>query len=434
MGDNPLQFIPSAQIDPDRALIFVENSITGIENLDTSEYSSECKADLQEVKLVLVGLGNLLSNLINRLQVVSRLVSCSSISPIFESFYNGPACADSINGQLWLFSSLLGITISGLIMLSTRAALYNPVRRGKLKKRREKEFEDYKKFMSDYYDVSKWDIECSKEAKMVLKQTGTFETENSDESNVGEESVAQPSPARSALPSIADFRRRQRAESDSDDSLYSYNSSDYEDESFEDQASFFSTSMSTLVERFRGLRGKSKNDDSSSVGVQRNSEPQSMLEPDPDASAVGSEADDDDSSFFGVSMSILFDKFRGARGKKKDTSSRPPAESTSYTEPASMLGADPEEENSLNLEESDSYLDDSMLSMYVIDSNLIADSSFETSSSLNMTSGSNCSRQSLSRVGYARQSSAKAPQPPPKAPKKSHLSVRRTAGSNQINV
>jgi len=50
------------------------------------------------------------------------------------------------------------MTIISLIVLSTRAAFFNPVIRGRRGKRREKEFDDYKLYMSKFYDTSDWEL------------------------------------------------------------------------------------------------------------------------------------------------------------------------------------------------------------------------------------------------------------------------------------
>ena len=54
---------------------------------------------------------------------------------------------------------MLSMTILGLIVLTLRAAFYNPVIRGRRGKRREKEFEDYKLYMSKFYDTANWDLD-----------------------------------------------------------------------------------------------------------------------------------------------------------------------------------------------------------------------------------------------------------------------------------
>jgi hypothetical protein len=75
------------------------------------------------------------------------------------SLFFGSTCTESVEGLASLYISLLCISTLGLIILSTRAALFNPVIRGRRSKRREKEFADYKVFMSKFYDTRNWELD-----------------------------------------------------------------------------------------------------------------------------------------------------------------------------------------------------------------------------------------------------------------------------------
>jgi hypothetical protein len=99
-----------------------------------------------------------LSNIDGSMTAMLDLTECSRISPIFRQLLFGSTCTESVKGLASLYSMLILILLLGFVVLSTRAALYNPVIRGRRNKRREKEFDDYKVYMSEFYDTANWDI------------------------------------------------------------------------------------------------------------------------------------------------------------------------------------------------------------------------------------------------------------------------------------
>lgn len=107
----------------------------------------------------LYSLGQNLAYFQGTLAAVAELSGCSSISPIFRRLLFGTPCTKSVDGLGCLYFTLLSISMLGFVILSTRAALFNPVIRGRRSKKREKEFSDYKQFMSKFYDTSNWDLE-----------------------------------------------------------------------------------------------------------------------------------------------------------------------------------------------------------------------------------------------------------------------------------
>lgn len=99
-----------------------------------------------------------MSNIDGSMTAMLDLTECSRISPIFRQLLFGSTCTESVKGLASLYSMLILILLLGFVVLSTRAALYNPVIRGRRNKRREKEFNDYKVYMSEFYDTANWDI------------------------------------------------------------------------------------------------------------------------------------------------------------------------------------------------------------------------------------------------------------------------------------
>lgn len=100
-----------------------------------------------------------LNDIRGTLTAAIELTGCSSISPVLRRLLYGSTCTRSVEGLTWLWTTLLAMTIVGLLVMSTRAAFYNPVIRGRRGKRREKEFDDYKLYMSKYYDTANWELD-----------------------------------------------------------------------------------------------------------------------------------------------------------------------------------------------------------------------------------------------------------------------------------
>jgi hypothetical protein len=154
--------------------------------------SDECGNDISSLNSTLAELSSKLSGLESHIRATRALIDCSNIVPLIRRLAFGTTCTASVAGVTWLFCSMTSLAILGLIMLSTRAALYNQVIVLKKTKRREKEFEDYKVYMSQYYDDAiEWEINAPKKfpgdeaskCMFELQKTSTFETEESTRSH-----------------------------------------------------------------------------------------------------------------------------------------------------------------------------------------------------------------------------------------------------------
>jgi hypothetical protein len=117
-----------------------------------------------------------------------NFVACENINPLFRAATQGPICNESVRGLSCILGTTCGMMILALIMLSTRAALYNPVIEPIRRKRREREFKEYAEYMQTFYDTSDWKLDESVgcETSRVLqggslKLVATFDTECSDE-------------------------------------------------------------------------------------------------------------------------------------------------------------------------------------------------------------------------------------------------------------
>lgn len=115
-----------------------------------------CGGDFVWFNATLYEIERTLDNVRSNIALALDLTSCDRVSPILRTITFGSTCVESVEGLAMMFSMLLAITVSGMIMLTTRAALFNPLIRAKRKKRREKEFQEYKDYMAQFYDVTDW--------------------------------------------------------------------------------------------------------------------------------------------------------------------------------------------------------------------------------------------------------------------------------------
>lgn len=161
MSTNPLAFLTGIEstVSDTHSKI---SELYSILNSNSLSSIVEACGDINSILVANATLYTLEQNLFNMRGTLSALVDltgCSSISPVFRRLFFGSTCSVSVNGLAWLYSSLLSISILGFVIVSTRAALFNPVIRGRRSKRREKEFADYKLFMSKFYNTANWELD-----------------------------------------------------------------------------------------------------------------------------------------------------------------------------------------------------------------------------------------------------------------------------------
>ena len=148
----------------------------GIERLNQA-----CGADMVPVMTTVLLVKASLQSIQTDLESALDLSSCYKVSPILRQVVYGPICQETVSSMTWLFSCCFAISIVGLIMLSTRAALFNatlrPERKKMSKRRLKKEFKEYKEFMEQFYDnVHEWKLHPSPEKK-ELPRSDSFDTD-----------------------------------------------------------------------------------------------------------------------------------------------------------------------------------------------------------------------------------------------------------------
>jgi hypothetical protein len=162
---------------------------SAINSYNLERMSSVCKGNLSSYNATIGQMHSSLAQLSSTIKSAERLTACSNISPIFHALVDGLPCSKSIRSLSCMLGTTCGMLILGLIMLCTRAALYNPIISPRRLKRREREFKEYVEYMKTFYDTDDWklDSQVNKEKGESIQLAPTFETVGSDE----------PSPSRS---------------------------------------------------------------------------------------------------------------------------------------------------------------------------------------------------------------------------------------------
>jgi hypothetical protein len=168
LTDNPLHYLSefSSRIEEVNSYLHDLTELIPVNNNQTIQaLNRECGADVSFLPFMLHDLKHQLGQLQGTMHSLVELSSCHEISPLVRRITHGALCTESAYGLTWIWALSLVICILCFVLLSTRAALFNSI---KAKKRREKkpkrvvekEFNDYKEFMAEFYkDTDKWAIQ-----------------------------------------------------------------------------------------------------------------------------------------------------------------------------------------------------------------------------------------------------------------------------------
>lgn len=157
--------------------------------------SNECGADVSFLPETLGSLKDHLQNLQDQIHAFVDLTSCSRVSPIIRRITHGAVCDESAKAFTWIWASCFSLLVCCFTLLTVRSALFNSIKKGKSRDKKstrvvEKEFEEYKEYMAEYYgdEVGKWKVEgTKKKTKMdhiefdlgsqFIQRNPTFDTE-----------------------------------------------------------------------------------------------------------------------------------------------------------------------------------------------------------------------------------------------------------------
>jgi hypothetical protein len=200
-GDDPLFFMDGLRILVDDAAATGFDLVGLVCDQNTSALIQACGPNGVYAVNTINELASILSRVSTELNTTFELTSCDRVLPLLDRLLQDPTCTSSVAELTWMFSTLCALSFVTLVILTIRAAMFNPVIAKRKRSQSEQEFEEYKEYMSHYYDTSQWKIDS--EGKMKdLKPVETFETEQSSaKSDSSEESeyVSTRSPQNKAF-------------------------------------------------------------------------------------------------------------------------------------------------------------------------------------------------------------------------------------------
>lgn len=199
MTDDPLYFLQDFATRIDEGAGYMTQLSSALRE-DTnnpdivSTLIQECGEDLSFLPLTLESMEISTNNLKEKMHAFVDLTSCHRVSPMIRRMTHGAICDESAKGITWVWASCLCLMLCCFIMLTVRAGLFNSIKTRKPRDKKprrvvEKEFEEYKNFMAEFYDpneVAKWKLDGNKKKQkpgiqfdLTLLPAETFETEAS---------------------------------------------------------------------------------------------------------------------------------------------------------------------------------------------------------------------------------------------------------------
>jgi len=162
----------------------LQDALVQFEELPVEECpnSMAVNATLDQMKQVVVSLQM-------NLHGAQKLASCETMHPFAQDLQYGTLCDEALAGSASAFGFSFSLAVCCMILWTTRAALFNPLVRARRRKRRAKEFEEYKDYMSEYYDTKEW----------VMDPPGLVKLLQTDSSSSEEQDVHQQQEVQSPL-------------------------------------------------------------------------------------------------------------------------------------------------------------------------------------------------------------------------------------------
>lgn len=120
----PFEFISDYEVDIDNARTSVDQVLTNMESVTVARLDSLCGAqsDFAAFQILMETMETNLQRLAGSAELSLRLLSCERISPIYTNALYEATCTYNMTGVTWVFSSLLVISISGLLMIMFRSS------------------------------------------------------------------------------------------------------------------------------------------------------------------------------------------------------------------------------------------------------------------------------------------------------------------------
>ena len=164
---NPLIFLQDLEV----ALVEASGRVTemsrSFQTADFEQLSLQCGDNFEKVNTTFYNMSPVLSDVTATIERLNGLAKCEQISPVLDNLLHGAICNETVNALTWMYYVILVMSLLMVMMLTLRAALFNVLIPGPKKKRREKEFRQYKRFMQDAgFDTSNWQMDPPKKVRL----------------------------------------------------------------------------------------------------------------------------------------------------------------------------------------------------------------------------------------------------------------------------
>ncbi len=183
-AEHPLAPISEAKRYVEMSTIRFDQLLNALKSTKWEEVPDGCEKQFPFSNTSFYEISNNLGMLQDNFNQVLELSSCSNMRPLFQYLSSGSICTESVKGLSVLFSLTFAISVLGLVLLTTRAALFNPVIRARRIKRREKEFNEYKCYMARYYDTDTWKMDPPKHSESNIQCLSTMESDDTSSRSI----------------------------------------------------------------------------------------------------------------------------------------------------------------------------------------------------------------------------------------------------------
>eukprot|EP00980_Cylindrotheca_fusiformis_P005850 scaffold1228_cov119-Cylindrotheca_fusiformis.AAC.17 len=169
LTDHPLAFLEEFGKRIDEGVVYMSQLSGALEDAQDETFvmdklNQECGADASYLPETIGSLEGLLQTLQEQMHSFVKLTSCSQVSPIIRRVTHGAICDESAMGFTWIWATCFSLLVCCFTLLTVRAALFNSIKKGKSREKKprrivEKEFDEYKEYMAEYYgddEVAKW--------------------------------------------------------------------------------------------------------------------------------------------------------------------------------------------------------------------------------------------------------------------------------------
>jgi len=167
--ENPLNFVSEYELTMRTTKNQAKAFIKTIDDFGIEKLYAQCGSNVLPLMDGIQKLTESMDIIEANIKSTQELSSCSVLNPILRRIFHGSSCNQAVDGMAWMFGATFFITLLCLIMISTRAGLYNATIRKAKRMRKdatEREWGEYKRFMAQYYnDSHRWKMEPSTKKK-----------------------------------------------------------------------------------------------------------------------------------------------------------------------------------------------------------------------------------------------------------------------------